>query len=195
MVKLSERYKRVCAALPAVLVLATYGWAFARPVLRQTADLRAELRAQESADVRAERLAAAEADGERLAADWAAASRDMEGVESPAAAADAASAARSRADALRRLSGLCASAGVRLGSARPQAAGAAAAGGVGELLKNMHWVAAERWRLEMSGSFDGMVRWFDGLSAAGLQALPTGLDMEPGMEASQPAAWSLDLWI
>ena len=185
MVKLTERDKRICAALPAVLVLAIYGWAFARPVLRHTADLRAELRAQEPAAARAE----------RLAGDLAAARQEMEGLKSPAAADDSSNAARSRADTLRRLSGLCASSGVTLGSARQQADNAAAGAPVGELLKKMHWIAAERWRLEMSGSFDGMVRWLDGLSAAGLQALPTGLDMEPGAEANQPAAWSLDLWI
>ena len=59
----------------------------------------------------------------------------------------------------------------------------------------MQWTGAERWRLEMSGTFGGMSRWLDGLSAAGIQALPSGLDMEPGAEASLPAAWSLDLWI
>ncbi|HPT17589.1 MAG TPA: hypothetical protein PK388_09930 [Kiritimatiellia bacterium] len=195
MVKLTERDKRICAALPAVLVLAIYGWAFAWPVLRHTADLRAELRAQEPADARAERLAAAAAESERLAVDLAAARQEMEGLKSPAAADDSSNAARSRADTLHRLSGLCASSGVTLGSARQQADNAAAGAPVGELLKKMHWIAAERWRLEMSGSFDGMVRWLDGLSAAGLQALPTGLDMEPGAEANQPAAWSLDLWI
>ena len=94
MVKLTERDKRICAALPAVLVLAIYGWAFARPVLRHTADLRAELRAQEPADVRAERLAAAAAESERLAADLAAARQEMEGLKSPAAADDSSNAAR-----------------------------------------------------------------------------------------------------
>ena len=144
---------------------------------------------------RAERLAAAEAESALLAAELAAARRDMDGAESPAAAADAASAARSRADVLRRLSGLCATSGLRLGSARRLADGAAAGAAVGGLLEQMRWRAAERWRLEMCGSFDGMVRWLDGLSAAGLQALPTGLEMEPGPDAAQPAVWTLDVWI
>ena len=116
MVKLTERDKRICAALPAVLVLAIYGWAFARPVLRHTADLRAELRAQEPAAARAERLAVAAAESERLAGDLAAARQEMEGLKSPAAADDSSNAARSRADTLRRLSGLCASSGVTLAS-------------------------------------------------------------------------------
>lgn len=195
MVKLTERDKWICAALPAVLVLAVYGGFFARPVLRQTAALRAELRAQEPPAARAERLAAAEAEGERLAADLAAARREMEGLKSPAAAFEPGSAARSRADVLRRLSGLCASSGMALASARRQAAGAASGSAVDGLLEKMRWLAAERWHLEMSGSFDGMTRWLDGLSAAGLQVLPTGIDMEPGADGGSAAAWSLDLWI
>ena len=195
MVKLTERDRWLCAALPAVLVLAIYGWIFARPVLRQTADLRTELRAQEPPAARAERLAAAQAESERLAGDLAAARQAMEGVESPAASVDPLIAARSRADTLRKLSGLCASSGVTLASVRRQADGAGSGSAVGGLLEKMRWSAAERWRLEISGSFEGMVRWLDELAAAELQAMPTGLDMEPGAEAAQPASWTLDLWI
>lgn len=195
MVKLTERDKWICAALPAVLALAFYGWVFARPVLRQTAELRAELRAQDPPAVRAARLDDARAENSRLTAEAAAARGDMAGLESPAAAADSTSAARSRADTLRKLSALCASSGVTLASARRQADGAAAGSALNGLLEKMHWTGAERWRLEMSGTFGGMSRWLDGLSAAGIQALPSGLDMEPGAEASLPAAWSLDLWI
>ncbi len=195
MVRLTERDKWICAALPAILLLAVYGWVFARPVLRQTAELRAELRAQEPADARAARLAAARDENTRLAEEAAVARGEMAGLESPAAAADPLSAARSRADTLRKLSGLCASSGVTLASAGRQADRAAAGSALGGLLEKMHWNAAEPWRLEMSGTFGGMSRWLDGLSAAGIQALPTGLDLDPAAEASQPAAWSLDLWI
>ena len=195
MVKLTERDRWLCAALPAVLVLAIYGWVFARPVLRQTADLRAELRAQEPPAARAERLAAARAESERLAGDLAAARLEMEGAESPAASVDPLNAARSRADTLRKLSGLCASSGVTLTSARRRAAGAESGSAVVGLLEKMRWNAAERWSLEMSGPFENIVRWLDELAAAGLQALPTGLDMEPGAEAAQTAVWTMDLWI
>ena len=195
MVKLNERDKWLCAMLPSLFMLVVYGWLFARPVLRETAAMRADLRSQDPADVRAERLAAAEKASGRLAAEVAVARQEMAGLESPAATVDPVSAAQGRAATLRKLSDLCTATDVTLVAARKQASDVGTGSALGALLQKMHWAGAEHWRLEMSGSFGGMSRWLAGLSAAGIQALPTGLDLAPGAEASQPGAWTLDLWI
>lgn len=194
MVKLTDRDKWLCTALPAILTLVIYGWVFTRPVQRETAAMRAELQAQDSTELRAQRLATAREESVRLSEEAAGARQDMAGLEIPAAAQPIL-AAQNRAGTLHRLSEMCASAGLTLGSARKQEGGPTAGSATGELLKNLHWEAAEPWRLELSGSFRDMSRWLDGLSAAGIQALPAGLDMEPGTEPSQPVVWTLDLWL
>ena len=194
---LTERDKWLCAALPALLTLAVYGWFFARPVLRENAVLRFELRGQEPPEVRDERLAIAREEGVRLAEELAELRAETDGMESPAVAgASPVAAARNRAGVLRMLSDLCGPSGARLVSARRQERGGAGGGdGVGGLLERMKWTAAQPWRLELRGTYGGMARWLEGLSELGVQALPTGLEMEPGTEAAQPASWVLDMWI
>lgn len=194
---LTERDKWLCAILPALLMLAVYGWVIARPVLRENAAMRAELRMQEPPKMRDERLAAARAEGGRLVEELAALRVETAGMESPATAgASPEAAARNRASVLRMLSDLCGPSGARLVSAQRQESGGAGGGdGGGGLLERMKWTAAQPWRLELRGTYGGMARWLEALSELGVQALPTGLDMDPGTEAASPASWTLDMWI
>ena len=197
MVTLTDRDKWLCAALPAILTLVVYSWVFARPVWRETAAMRAELRGQEPPAVRAEHLAAAQAESAQLAGDLADLRTAVEGMESPAVTgSQPGTAAQSRADTLRKLSGMCVPAGMTMISARKHAVeGASAGNDIGKLLQQMHWEVAEPWRLELRGPFGGMLRWLDGLAAAGIQALPFGLDMAPGADDVPAASWTVDLWI
>ena len=197
--KLTERDRWVCAALPAVLTFVLWFIMFARPLGRDVSGLRAELRAQDPPDVRAERLETARQEADPLMKE-SQALRNSAATAAKAgiAADDLDSALARRAATLRVLSRRCEQAAVTL--VRASAAdGANAPGGAGtanrDLLDRMRWTDAAIWRLELQGTYEHVLGLLETLAEDDVSIVPVGIRMDPAVDEAKPMSWVLTVWI
>jgi hypothetical protein len=193
--KLTARDCRIISVLPAVVTVLAYLILLLRPALRQTAGLKNELASQDSPAVREERMARAQADNARLKSEFEAA---KEVAAKGTGSTDAFVQGIHRAATLHDVSRLCEAAGLTLTSSSPVGDVSPAAGGgtgVRGLLDKAGWKNVEAWRLDLRGSYGGMLRMLNSVLADGVPIMPVGVNMEPAAEDAKPIAWSLIVWM
>lgn len=185
--KLTEQERQVCVVLPAVLVALTYLIFFVRPQMRTKHALQVELCSQASVEVRQTRLVVARAEMERLGAaiavehERAVALKNAPGGPLPPLASR-------RAETLASVSRRCEACGITVIAALPEKGGA---NGLAPALDAVGWSGSERWRLDLRGSYIGMVRLLEGLAAENLPLLQTSLEMAPASGEATPINWIL----
>lgn len=183
---LATRDRWLAAALPALVTLLG-GWLFfLRPAAREVATLRQRVENQGPPAARqalAARAQAERADLEKALAEKRATPAGEDGVFD-------------RNWAMQQVSLLCSAHGLSLDSTAPEPGG--------KLPPALHEATAalgrkgtppQVWRIELSGSFPGVVKLLDGLQKAKPLIVPLNLSMETGRNERHPAKWVLALWL
>ena len=194
--KLTERDRWICAALPAILTVVLWFFLFARPLGRDGSGLRAELRAQEPPEMRAERFEWAQQEAGPLGEELQALRNSAEtAAKEGASAADLDSALARRAATLRGVSRRCEQSSVTL--VRASAAGGSKTHGAAnsKWLEQMHWTDAELWQLELQGTYESVLGLLERLSADNLSIIPVGIRMDPAVDEAKPMSWAVSVWI
>ncbi|MES2571604.1 MAG: hypothetical protein V4710_16315 [Verrucomicrobiota bacterium] len=178
------RDRWLAAALPAMLIL-LLGWLILlRPAGREVAQLRQRVQNQGSLDARRALVASAQADRADLEKAIAEKRRLPLGEES----------VFDRNWALQQISRLCVAQGLSLNKSAPDPVAQ-----LSPALKNSLPLLAgngtppQLWRLELGGTYPGIVKLLEGLQRSTPLIIPLNLSMESGRTARQPSAWVLTL--
>lgn len=187
MTALTTRDKWLAAALPALITLLG-GWIFvARPAARELATLRLRVENQGALSTRlamAERAQLERGELEKLLNDSRNAVPEADGVFD-------------RNLAMQQVSVLCTTHGLSLRATSPEPNGklspafqeAAAA-----LLRLPNATEPKVWRIELSGSYPGVLKLLRDLQKSKSIIVPLNLSMEASDDGRNPANWILTLW-
>jgi hypothetical protein len=185
---MSIRDKWLAAVLPALVTLLA-GWIFfLRPASRELAGLRQRVENQGPLSARQTLLLSARTERLNL--------EKMIAIKRAAAAGEAG--AFDRNGAMQQVSRLCAAHNLSLNAAAPEPGGklpralqeAAAA-----LSRMEDGVPPQVWRIELDGSYPGVVRLLEALGKTKPLIVPLNLSMEAGKNERNPAKWTISLWL
>lgn len=187
MTALTTRDKWLAAALPAMVILLVGWFVFLRPANRDLALLRQRVENQGPLANRQAQVARAQAERADLETTLATLRKPPENE----------SAAFDRNAALQQVSQLCATHGlslngtsVELGGRLPTPLQTATAG-----LAKAGATQPQVWRVELSGTYPGVVKLLEGLQKAQPLIIPLNVTMTVDKNERRPATWVLTLWL
>jgi hypothetical protein len=185
---LTTRDKWLAAALPALVTLLG-GWIFVtRPATRELASLRQRVENQGPLIARQALVAGAQADRadlEKVIAEKRTESTEHEGVFD-------------RNWALQQVSRLCAAHGLSLNATAPEPGGKlppALQEASTAYLRVPNAAPPQVWRIELSGSYPGVLKLLEGLQNSKPLIVPLNLSMQADKNERKPATWVLTLWL
>lgn len=190
--ELSERDRKVAAALPFLAVLLIYGLRWGAPTERANRAMSVELARQDSAESRRARLAQLNREVGELSVELAEVNERNTGEGAIVRMG------RRRMGTLRSVAQLCEVAGVGMLEAVPDetaTAGSAATSGLAGKLEKAGWEEPQWWSLRLRGGYPAVQKVVEGIARENLSALPTRLGMEPVGDDSLPPSWVLGLWL
>ena len=184
---LTLRDKWLAAALPAMLVLLC-GWIFfLRPANRDLVKLRQRVENQGPLIARQALVVRAQTDRD-----------DLEKATADQRSAPVEEGVFDRNFAMQQVSQLCAEHGLSLNATVLEPAGKlppALQEAASALSRVANATPPQVWRIELSGSYPGMVKLLGGLQKTKPLIVPLNLSMEADKNERKPAKWVLTLWL
>ena len=188
MTALTTRDKWLAAALPTLVTLLV-GWIFfLRPAARDLASLRQRVENQGPLVARQALVARAQADRADL---------EKAITEKRHASPEDAS-AFDRNWAMQQVSVLCATHGLSLNATGPEPNGKlppALQEAIPAFVRTPDSTPPQVWRIELSGSYTGVLKLLEGLQKSKPLIVPINLSMQADRNERKPATWVLTLWL
>lgn len=187
MTTLTTRDRWLAAMLPAMLTLLIGWFFFLRPAQKEVNSLRQRVENQGPASARQPLVTRAQAEAAAVAKSIA----DLREAQPAGAVFD-------RNWAMQQASLLCAAHGLSLNSSSLEAGGRlppALQESTAALLRAPGSTPPQVWRLELTGSYPGIVNLLGGLAKTEPLIIPLNLSMEADKNERRPSRWVLTLWL